>query len=191
MSVFTDEDVHLCMPAPQPRMVRAARDYLTPRFASGVDAVLWEIIEHPLPDLDAIDAVNTASARTQSGAGDPPEPMAVAAALVVLGAARLDLDQTEARLLNTAQASGMDWQQIVAILGLTADQAEERYRQLKPRLDEPAADTPPPHISGRPSHRPRAAVRQHSLPQTSTCRRPSAGRPATWDDLEDEPWEPW
>lgn len=137
----------LCLPAPQPHMVRAARDYLTPRFASGLDAVLWETVEHPLPDLEAITAVNTASSRAQEGAGDPPEPMAVAAALVVLGSARLDLDQTEARLLNTAQASGMDWKQIAAILDLTADQAEERYRQLKPRLDHPAAGTG--HRGGR------------------------------------------
>ncbi|HEX6467500.1 MAG TPA: hypothetical protein VF069_00280 [Streptosporangiaceae bacterium] len=47
------------------------------------------------------------------------------------------MDQTEARLLNAAHASGMGSEQIAAILNLSVEQAEERHRQPKPRLDEP------------------------------------------------------
>jgi hypothetical protein len=148
----------MCLPAPAPEMVRAARAYLTPRFAVGVDGFLWEAMEHPLPDLDAIDAVIAACDRAQRGAGDQPPPMEMAAALVVLGAARLDMDQTEARLLNAAQASAMSWEQIGAILGLSTGQAEERYRQLKPRLDQPVADVLSPQPCDRPVRRPRAAA---------------------------------
>jgi hypothetical protein len=147
------------LPAPAREMVRAARAYLTPRYAVGVDGYLWETMEQPLPDLDAIDAVIAVSDRAQQGAGDQPQPMEVAAALVVLGAARLDMDQTEARLLNAAQAAAMSWEQIAAILDLSVEEAEERYRQLKPRLDEPLAEVLPPWPGGRPTHRPRAAAR--------------------------------
>jgi hypothetical protein len=157
--VVVRDDRQGCLPAPSPEMVRAARAYLTPRYAAGVDEALWEVLEQPLPDLDAIDAVIAASDRARSGAGDQPQPMEVAAALVVLGAARLDLDQTEARLLNAAQAAAMRWEQIAAILDLSVDETEERHRQLKPRLDEPVADVLPPWPGGRPTHRPRAAAR--------------------------------
>jgi hypothetical protein len=153
------EDMKTYLPAPSPEMVRAARAYLTPRYAAGVDQVLWELMEQPLPDLDAIDALLADSDRAQRGPGDQPQPMEVAAALVVLGAARLDMDQTEARLLDAAQASAMGWEQIAAILGLTVQEAEERHRQLKPRLDEPVAQVLPQRSGGPPTHRPRAAAR--------------------------------
>ncbi|WP_141955490.1 hypothetical protein [Actinoallomurus bryophytorum] len=147
-----------CLPAPSPATVRAARAYLTQRHATGADQILWELTEHPLPDLDAIDAVIAASDRAQRGPGDQPQPMAMAAALVVLGAARLDMDQTEARLLDAAQASAMGWEQIAAILGLTIEETEERHRHLKPRLDQPVAHVLPPRPYGQ-THRPRAATR--------------------------------
>jgi hypothetical protein len=153
------EDMKVCLPAPRPEMVRTARAYLTSRYAVGVDQVLWDLTEHPLPDLDAIDAVVADSDRAQRGYGDQPQPMEVAAALVVLGAARLEVDQTEARLLDAAQASAMGWEQIAAILGLTVEEAEERHRQLKPRLDEPVAQVHPPRPDDPPVHRPRAAAR--------------------------------
>ena len=149
----------MCLPAPRPEMVRTARAYLTSHYAAGADQVLWDLTEHPLPDLDAIDAVVAASDRAQRGPSEQPQPMEVAAALVVLGAARLDMDQTEARLLDAAQASTMGWEQIAAILGLTVEEAEERHRQLKPRLDEPTARVLPPRPYGQPTHRPRAATR--------------------------------
>lgn len=130
-----------CLPAPSPEMARAARAHLTSRYAVGVDAVLWEYMEHPLPDLKALDAVVTAGDRAQHGAREHPEAMEVGAALVVLCAARLTMDQTEARLLNAAQSAGLGWEQIAAILHLGVDEAEDRHRKLKPRLDEPGAAT--------------------------------------------------
>jgi hypothetical protein len=131
------------LPAPPPEMVRAARALLTPRYALGVDAFLWESRQRPLSDLAAIDAVIAAGDRAQRGTSGQPPPTDIAAALVVLAAARLDMDQSEARLLNAAYASGMSSEQIAAILDLSLEQAEERHRQLKPRLDEPIAENPP------------------------------------------------
>ncbi|MFG2021719.1 hypothetical protein [Actinomadura geliboluensis] len=92
-----------------------------------------------MPDRDTIGAVIDAGDRAQRGNGDSPEPVEVAAALLVLSAVRLNLDQTEARLLNTAQAARRSFEQIAAVLDLGVEETEERYRQLKPRLDEPAA----------------------------------------------------
>jgi DNA-directed RNA polymerase specialized sigma24 family protein len=129
------------LPVPDPETVRDARAHLTPRHATGVDEILWETRKRPMPDGDAVEAVITASDRAQQGAGQPPEVMDVAAALVVLSAIRLNLDQTEARLLNTAQAAGMSFEQIAAILDLSVEEAEERHRRLKPRLDE-STDVP-------------------------------------------------
>ncbi|MCW2940678.1 MAG: hypothetical protein JWN00_3663 [Actinomycetia bacterium] len=54
------------MPAPLPEMVSAARVYLTPRYAVGVDGFLWEAMERPLPDLDAIGAVIAIFGRAQA-----------------------------------------------------------------------------------------------------------------------------
>jgi len=138
------------LPAPPPEMVRAARAHLTPRYAVGVDAFLWESRQRPLSDLAAIDAVIAAGDRAQRGASGQLPPTDLAAALVVLAAARLDMDQTEARLLNAAHASGMGSEQIAAILDLSVEHAEERHRQLKPRLDEPVAENPHPAKQTQP-----------------------------------------
>lgn len=169
--------VSVGLPAPTPQTVQQARAYLTPRHATGVDGFLWQSKERPMPDRDAINAVITAGDRAQHGTGDHPEPVEVAAALLVLSAVRLGLDQTEARLLNTAQASGMGFEQIAAVLDLSVEEAEERYRQLKPRLDEPAAtpSPPPPRRAGTPGRSPRQ-------PGTRTRDQP------TWDELDDEDW---
>jgi hypothetical protein len=43
------DDTKTFLPAPSPEMVGAARAYLTPRYAVGVDQVLWELMEHPVP----------------------------------------------------------------------------------------------------------------------------------------------
>jgi hypothetical protein len=169
--------VSIGLPAPTPQTVQQARAFLTPRHATGVDGFLWQSRERPMPDRDAIDAVITAGERAQRGNGDSPEPVEVAAALLVLRAVRLALDQTEARLLNTAQASGMGFEQIAAVLDLSVEEAEERYRQLKPRLDEPAA-TPSPPPAGR-------AAARNTVPRRS--REPARNQP-TWDELDDEDW---
>jgi hypothetical protein len=165
------------LPAPAPHAVQQARAFLTPRYATGVDGFLWQSRERPMPDRDAIDAVIDAGDRAQRGDGDGTEPVEVAAALLVLSAVRLALDQTEARLLDTAQASGLSFEQIASVLDLGVEEAEERHRQLQPRLDEPtAAPSPsPPHRAGAPGSRPhRPATRTRFSP--------------TWDELDDEDW---
>lgn len=132
------------LPVPVPAQVHAARAHLTSLHATGVDAVMWEARRHPMPDHAAIAAVIAASQAAQAGTGEQPEPLEVAAALVLLEAVRLETDQTEARLLDTAQAAAMGWEQIAAILGVDVQEAEERHRQLKPRLDEPVAHVAAP-----------------------------------------------
>jgi hypothetical protein len=164
------------LPAPAPQSVQQARAYLTARHATGVDELLWETRKRSMPDRDAMDAVITVGGRAQHGTGESPEPVEVAAALVVLSAVRLNLDQTEVRLLNTAQASGMGFEQIAAVLDLSVEEAEERYRRLKPRLDDPAATPSPPP----PAASPRDTV-------THWLRRPARDQP-TWDELDDEDW---
>lgn len=169
--------VSVGLPAPAPRAVQQARAFLTPRHATGVDAFLWQSRGRPMPDRDAIGAVLDAGDRAQHGNGDSPEPVEVAAALLVLGAVRLNLDQTEARLLNTAQAAGLSFEQIAAVLGLGVEEAEERYRQLKPRLDEPAAAPSP-----APPFRAGASGRSPHRPGTRPTDQP------TWEELDDEDW---
>jgi hypothetical protein len=172
--------VPVCLPAPAPQSVQQARAFLTARHATGVDEFLWETRKRPMPDRDAIDAVITAGGQAQHRTGESPEPVDVAAALLVLSAVRLDLDQTEVRLLNTAQASSMGFEQIAAVLGLSVEEAKDRYRRLKTRLDEPAV-TPSPPLPAAP---PRDTV-------THQLRRPARDQP-TWDELEldDEDWGP-
>jgi hypothetical protein len=164
------------LPAPEPQSVQQARAYLTSRHATGVDEVLWETRKRPMPDRDAIDAVITAGDQPQDG-GEHAEPGDIAAALVVLSAVRLNLDQTEARLLKTAQASGMGLEQIAALLHLSVGEVQERHRQLKPRLDEPAAapcQFPVSRVAARNAapHRPRRSARDQP----------------TWDELDDD-WD--
>ncbi|MEV4003605.1 hypothetical protein [Actinomadura sp. NPDC049753] len=168
--------VSVGLPAPAPRAVQQARAFLTPRHATGVDEFLWQSRGRPMPDRDAIGAVLDAGDRAQHGNGDSPEPVEVAAALLVLGAVRLNLDQTEARLLSIAQAAGLSFEQIAAVLGLGVEEAEERYRQLKPRLDEPAAPSPAP---------PRRADALGGSSQRSGTR--PTDQP-TWEELDDEDW---
>ncbi|TDE36487.1 hypothetical protein [Actinomadura sp. 6K520] len=167
------------LPAPAPQSVLQARAYLTSRYATGVEEFLWEAGERPMPDRAAIDAVITAGDQAQYGTGESLASAEVVAALVVLSAARLNLDQTEVRLLKAAQASGLGFEQIAAVLDLSVEDAEERYRRLKPRLDEPTARPSPPPPAAPPRD-----------PVTRRPRRPARDQP-TWDELDDEDAEPW
>jgi hypothetical protein len=113
-------------------MVRAARSYLTGRYARGVEQMLWESDQYPMSDLDAINAVRAAAV-----ADDLPGPD-LAAALVLVQAARLDLDQLEAKVLRAAQHADMSWDSIATVLGLPSpDLAEEHFRQMIKRESEP------------------------------------------------------
>ncbi|GAA4231123.1 hypothetical protein GCM10022254_27470 [Actinomadura meridiana] len=135
-------------PVSAPEEVRAARVYLTSRHATGLDELLWEARKRPMPDGAAVNAVIAASGQARRGAGDAPPPMDVAAALVLLSALRSNLDLAEARLLDTAQVSGIGIEQLAAILGVSVEEAEERRGRLEPLLDECAA-LPSPRLIGQ------------------------------------------
>ncbi|HEX2313969.1 MAG TPA: hypothetical protein VHJ17_09555, partial [Thermomonospora sp.] len=113
-------------PMPSPEMVDAARAHLTGRYAKGVDRVLWDTDNHPLHDLDAIRAV-LAEAHDTSASG--PD---LAAALVLVQAARLTVDRLEADVMQAARGAGLQWDQIAVVLGLP-DPATAR-RQFQARL---------------------------------------------------------
>jgi hypothetical protein len=132
------------LPAPTPEAAQAARAYLTPRFGAEMDVILWESRQRLLPDRAAIEAVITTSKRSQQGEGTQPSPMEIAATLVVLAALRLDLDRTESALIHAAQTSGVSWEQIAAILDLSAEELKERHRQLTAHLVAPTT------VSSRP-----------------------------------------
>lgn len=54
-------------------MVHAARAHLTRRFGRGVDALLWQEHDRPLPDVDAVaKALATIRAAHADGANRPP-----------------------------------------------------------------------------------------------------------------------
>lgn len=164
-------------PAPDPGLVRAAREHLTSRYARGVDTVLWEANRRPLSDHDAIKAVITSAgrecpgapsdgprgdARTRGSAGGPadgaagpPDGTDLAAALLLVHALRLDADRLECDLLSTARGSGMTWESIAALLELpTAGHAERRYERLLARRELPVAEVPAPRGGGHPAARP-------------------------------------
>jgi hypothetical protein len=127
-------------------MVRAARAYLTGRYARGVEQVLWEDDAYPMSDLDAINAVRAAAAAQTLEGPD------LAAALVLVQAARLTLDRLEARVLQAAEDAAMSWETIASVLDLpSAALAEEHFRHMVKRESEPI--DPPRHhrLSGRPA----------------------------------------
>lgn len=129
--------------------MRAARAHLARRYGTGVEALLWEARRYPLPDVDAVRKTIAAirggrAVPSQAGdeAGrardDDPDSMDLGAALVVLEAARLDLDRLEIELIDAVRGAGLEWAAIAAVLDLPdADAAERRYEKLRPRLDAP------------------------------------------------------
>jgi hypothetical protein len=126
-------------------MVHAARAHLARRYARGVETLLWEEHHHPLPDTDAIRQTIGAIGTAQAAGEPPPEATDLGAALVVLQAARLDVDRLEVQLIDAVRAAGLDWTAIAAVLGLPdARAAEQRYEKLRPRLDAPTDGVQPP-----------------------------------------------
>lgn len=108
---------------------------------------MWEAHEHPLPDVDAI--AKTIAAIRAGLADNAPDPTDLGAALVVLQAARLDMDRLEAELIGAVREAGLHWAQIAAVLGLSdAAAAEERYAKMPPRLDAPVDQVESPKPSG-------------------------------------------
>ena len=147
-------------PAPSPEMVGASRRHLTERYASGVDLLLWETEKRLIPDLDAIRSVTEAAA-----ASGRAEGLDMGAALVLVQAARLGLDQLEFELFEAARAMGMRPEAIAAVLELPdAAAAEKRQRWLERRRALPyAAATSQPPEAGKAARRAEAAHRAKGL----------------------------
>jgi hypothetical protein len=116
-------------------MVTASRRHLTERYAAGVDRLLWDTEKRLVPDLDAIRSVIDAAAAGQVEALD------IGAGLVLLQAARLELDRLEHKVFESAYELGMGAEAIAAVLDLPdAATASKRRRWLKARRDLPYAD---------------------------------------------------
>lgn len=156
-------------------MVSAARRHLTERYAAGVDRLLWDTEKRVLSDLDAIRAVLAARWSGQAEALD------VAAALVLIQAARLELDRLEHDVFLIAHTAGMSAEALAAVLDLPDGQAAiARQRWLETRHALPYAKTSPPPAGRRVAparHDPAKAVaRQGRRAQQAAQRAAGAGR---------------
>jgi hypothetical protein len=91
-------------------------------------------LSQALEDLGAVAAVRLAA---RYAAQPPTGPLDLGAGLVMLGNLRLYLDALEADLLDAATHLGLSWDLIAAIIGLPAEDARQRLRELR--------DHPDPH----------------------------------------------
>ncbi len=93
----------------------------------------------PVPDpslsrtLDDVRAVAGVRLAARYGAQPAPGPLDLGASLALLGNLRLHLDALEADLLDAASHLGMSWDLIAAIMGIPADDARHRLRELRSR----------------------------------------------------------
>jgi hypothetical protein len=137
-------------------MVSASRRHLTERYAAGVDRLLWDTEKRLIPDLDAIRFAITAAKAGQAEALD------VGAALVLLQAARLELDRLEFDTFEAAHGMGMRDEAVAAVLELPdAAAAAARHKALQARRDLPyeEAEKPRPVASPNAGASERAARR--------------------------------
>ena len=119
-------------------MVHASRRHLTERYATGVDRLLWDTEKRLLPDLEAIALANAAALAGQAEALD------IGAALILVQAARLDLDRLEHETFEGAYTMGTGDEAIAAVLELPdAAAAATRKRWLDRRHSVPRAETEP------------------------------------------------
>jgi hypothetical protein len=129
-------------PAPSPDIVTASRRHLTERYAAGVDRLLWDTEKRIVPDLDAIRSVIDAASSGHAEALD------IGAGLVLVQAARIEVDRLEYDVFESAHAMGMGEEAIAAVLDLPdAAAAGKRRRWLKSRRALPYADI---GLPGRP-----------------------------------------
>jgi hypothetical protein len=131
------------IPIPDHAAVREARSWLTARFAAGVDLFVWETDNRPMDDGQAVMAVIRAAS---SGTGQV-DALDAAAALISLAAMRAAVDDMEAALCDAARSLSMDWDAIGAIVGISASDAENRYRIMQARSRQIGADGRPEHGS--------------------------------------------
>ena len=87
-------------------------------------------LAHTLDDVRAVAGVRLAA---RYGTQPAPGPLDLGASLVLLGNLRLYLDALEADLLDAATQLGMSWDLIAAIVGIPADDARDRLRELRTR----------------------------------------------------------
>ena len=83
--------------------------------------------------LDDIRAVAGVRLAARYGTQPAPGPLDLGASLALLGNLRLHLDALEADLLDAASHLGMSWDLIAAIMGIPADDARHRLRELRAR----------------------------------------------------------
>lgn len=126
----------LVPPAPPPDAVAGARRDLNQRYATGLERLLWELDKQPMADLDAVRALIAA----------PGQGEGVAAALMLVQAARLGLDRDEAAVFDAASAAGLTDDAIAAALGLSGATAAAARRQwLATRRTFPYEEPDPRH----------------------------------------------
>jgi hypothetical protein len=155
-------------PAPSPEMVSASRRHLTDSFAVGVDRLLWDTEKRLIPDLDAIRSAIAAAEAGQAEALD------IGAALVLLQAARLEVDRLEYETFEAAHAIGMQDEAIAAVLELPdAPAAADRHRHLAERRALPYEETHAPTSVPSP---PDAAVRAGRRASQAASRAAEAAR---------------
>jgi hypothetical protein len=165
-------------------MVHASRRHLTECYATGVDRLLWDTEKRLLPDLEAIPLVNAAASAGRA------ETLDVGAALILIQAARLDLDRLERETFESAQAMGMTDEAIAAVLDLPdAATAAARKRWLDRRYSLPRAETqsadPAPAGSETSSGPADAAARAgRRASQAATRAEQTAER---WEELRRRP----
>ena len=106
---------------------------------------MWTEHHRPLPDLDAIRAVIDAVHATPGST--PADTMDLGAALMVMAAARLDLDRLEVELVEAVREAGLEWAAIAAVLGLpNAATAERRYAKLANRREASVDEVRQPRL---------------------------------------------
>jgi hypothetical protein len=108
-----------------------ARDVVKAAGADGLARRPWQHPKQPASDTDLL----RFAAWVARDADVDPELLA--AGMRLLGAARAELDQTEAGLLFAARSTGMTWPQIADALDLgSAQAAQQRMNRVLARLGE-------------------------------------------------------
>jgi hypothetical protein len=113
--------------SPDREVLETARFRLSTRDRS---PVADPSLARTLDDLRAVAGVRVAA---RYGTQPPPGPLDLGASLALLGNLRLCLDALEADLLDAAAHVGLSWDLIAAIIGVPADEARDRLRELRAR----------------------------------------------------------
>jgi hypothetical protein len=115
---------------PDPDVVDNARSRLASRYPASDAADLGQIPARPMDDAWAVHSVIAAA---RSGAERPADALDVGAGLVMLGNLRHYLDRLEADLLDAAEHVDLNWDVIAAIIGIPAEEAQNRHSALRAR----------------------------------------------------------